>query len=125
MITIEYAPSGDLEHCKVGILVVENVHGSSSDALLNEKRTVELEIRTAYQSMSRGEIKRIHPMDAYVEYYRKFGYSYHVLQQLESVVKGREIPGVIPLVTAMFMAELKNMILTVGHDLSNWNSHSK
>jgi DNA/RNA-binding domain of Phe-tRNA-synthetase-like protein len=40
--------------------------------------------------------------------------------QLESVIhKGRSIPSVATLVEAMFMAELKNMLLTAGHD---WDS---
>ena len=39
-------------------------------------------------------------------------------QQLESVIfKGKSIPSVTPLVEAMFMAELKNGLLTAGHDL--------
>lgn len=38
--------------------------------------------------------------------------------QVESVVwKGKTIPSVAALVEAMFMAELKNMLLTAGHDL--------
>lgn len=38
--------------------------------------------------------------------------------QLESVaVKGKRIPSVAALVEAMFMAELKNQLLTAGHDL--------
>jgi DNA/RNA-binding domain of Phe-tRNA-synthetase-like protein len=56
-------------------------------------------------------------MDVYVAYYKKFGYTYHVLPQLESVAQGKDIPDVLPPVTAMFMAELKNMVLTAGHDL--------
>lgn len=37
--------------------------------------------------------------------------------QLESILKGKGIPSVQHLVEAMFMAELKNAILTAGHDL--------
>ncbi len=39
-----------------------------------------------------------------------------MLPQLESVIKGKAIPGGLPLVEAMFMAEVKNMLLTAGHD---------
>ena len=44
--------------------------------------------------------------------------TYHVQLQLESIVqKGRSIPRVAALVESMFMAEVKNMLLTAGHDL--------
>lgn len=42
--------------------------------------------------------------DAYILYYKKFGYTYHVLPQLESVIKGKTIPFGLPLVEAMFIA---------------------
>ena len=42
-----------------------------------------------------------------------------MLIQLESVaLKSKSIPSVAALVEAMFMAELKNMLLTAGHDFS-------
>ncbi|MEE9215867.1 MAG: phenylalanine--tRNA ligase beta subunit-related protein, partial [Anaerolineales bacterium] len=57
---------------------------------------------------------------AYDTYYKQFGKTYHVQHQLESVVfKNRAIPKVAALVEAMFMAELKNLMLTAGHD---WNA---
>ncbi len=38
--------------------------------------------------------------------------------QLESIAwRGKSIPNVSTLVEAMFMAEMKNMLLTAGHDL--------
>jgi len=44
--------------------------------------------------------------------------TYPVQAQLESVVlKGRSIPHVAAIVEAMFMAEVKNLLLTAGHDL--------
>ena len=57
-------------------------------------------------------------MSVYVSYYKKFGYTYHVLQQVESVAKGKKSMSVSGLVNSMFMAEMKNMILTAGHDLA-------
>jgi DNA/RNA-binding domain of Phe-tRNA-synthetase-like protein len=40
--------------------------------------------------------------------------------QLESIVlKGKSIPSVAALVEAMFMAEMKDMLLTAGHDLDS------
>ncbi len=56
----------------------------------------------------------------YVAYYAKFKKTYHVLLQLESVaLKGKPLPRVAALVEAMFMAELKNQLLTAGHDLDS------
>ena len=58
-------------------------------------------------------------MAAYHRYYRKFGYTYHVLLQLESVaLKGKSLPNVSPLVDANFAAELETLILTAGHDVA-------
>jgi DNA/RNA-binding domain of Phe-tRNA-synthetase-like protein len=54
----------------------------------------------------------------YVAHFKRFKKSYHVLHQLESVaIKGKPIPRTAALVEAMFMAELKNQLLTAGHDL--------
>jgi hypothetical protein len=57
---------------------------------------------------------------AYADYYRAYGKTYHVSAQWESVaVKGKAIPRRAALVEAMYMAELKNLILTAGHDLAS------
>jgi DNA/RNA-binding domain of Phe-tRNA-synthetase-like protein len=60
-----------------------------------------------------------HPiLQAYNNHYKRFKKSYHVQLQLESIVsKGKSIPSVSTLVEAMFMAEMKNLLLTAGHDL--------
>ena len=57
-------------------------------------------------------------MKVYGEYYKRFKKTYHVQLQLELIVlKGKSIPNVASLVECMFMAEVKNMLLTAGHDL--------
>jgi len=57
---------------------------------------------------------------AYADYYRTYGETYHVLAQWESVaVKGKAIPRRAALVEAIYLAELKNLILTAGHDLAS------
>ncbi|AET68071.1 hypothetical protein Desor_2512 [Desulfosporosinus orientis DSM 765] len=110
--------AGDTAKCSIGILVMENIQSvSSEDKLMLVKQEFEDTIRSKYGQATRGELKALHPMDAYVSYYKKFGYTYHVLPQLESVIKGKTIPSGLPLVEAMFMAELKNMLLTASHDL--------
>ncbi len=76
------------------------------------------QIRDRYAALDRVALQAVAPIPAYAAYYRRFGKSYHVIAQLESVArKGRDIPSVASLVEAMFMAELESLILTAGHDL--------
>jgi DNA/RNA-binding domain of Phe-tRNA-synthetase-like protein len=57
-------------------------------------------------------------MAAYESYYKRFGKTYHLMLQLESVVhKNKAIAGSGALVQAMFMAEMNHLLLTAGHDL--------
>lgn len=104
--------------CLIGILVMTGIDNlNSGEALEEVRRELEKECGEEYGQMTREELKGIEPMKVYVSYYKKFGYTYHVLSQLESVARGKRIPNVSALVEAMFMAELKNMLLTAGHDL--------
>ena len=58
------------------------------------------------------------PLKTYHDYYKRFKKTYHVLLQLESIVfKNKSIPKIATLVEVMFMAELKNLLLTAGHNL--------
>ncbi len=110
--------AGDTTKCSIGILVMEHVQNESSEGkLMLLKQELEGTLRSKYGQATRGDLKALHPMDTYISYYKKFGYTYHVLPQLESVIKGKPIPSGLPLVEAMFMAELKNTLLTAGHDL--------
>jgi hypothetical protein len=62
--------------------------------------------------------KHMEPLKTYNNYYKKFKKTYHVLLQLESIVfKNKSIHKVASLVEVMFIAELKNLLLTAGHDL--------
>lgn len=110
--------AADMVKCSIGILFMENVENvSSEDKLMLVKQELEGRIRSKYGQATREELKALHPLDTYISYYKKLGYTYHVLPQLESVIKGKPIPAGFPLVEAMFMAEMKNMLLTAGHDL--------
>ena len=100
-----------------GLLAVDGASGAQGDRFLEAKRFLESELRAKYSHASREALKELDEMRPYVSYYKAFGYTYHVLLQLESVAKGKAIPGALPPVAAMFMAELKNGILTAGHDL--------
>jgi DNA/RNA-binding domain of Phe-tRNA-synthetase-like protein len=102
----------------LGILALEGLQsGQSGNQPDLVKHELEDTLRTQYGASTRAELKARQPMAAYVAYYKKYGYTYHVLLQLESVLKGKEIPDAPPPVRAMFMAELKNQLLTAGHDL--------
>lgn len=85
-----------------------------------EKRKAELEkhLRDQFTGQDRATIASHPVLQIYGEYYKRFKKTYHVQLQLESIVlKGKSIPSVASLVECMFMAEVKNMLLTAGHDL--------
>ncbi len=98
---------------------MRNVSNPAHHAEL-EKRKAELEKRLRHQfaGQDRAAIARHPVLQIYGEYYKRFKKTYHVQLQLESIVlKGKSIPSVASLVECMFMAEVKNMLLTAGHDL--------
>lgn len=101
----------------VGALVLRGVSAPEfSEALDSKKRQLEAQLRSSYSS--RTELEALPVLQAYAAYYKGFRKNYHVLFQLESVVlKDKPIPSVNPMVEAMFVAELENMLLTAGHDL--------
>lgn len=105
----------------VGVLAMRAVaNPDTSPELEARKELLEADLRAGFESFSRGELKA-HPLLApYTAYYKRFDKTYHVQHQLESVVfKGKAIPRGAALVEAMFMAELKNLLLTAGHDLDS------
>ena len=80
---------------------------------------MEANLRAQLAGQDRSAVAVLPTIQAYTSYYKRFNKTYHVLLQLESVaLKGRSIPRVAGLVEAMFMAELKNQLLTAGHDLA-------
>ena len=104
----------------VGVLVMRGARNPDRhEGLQAIKTQTEVALRERYFSHGKEALKAEPVIAAYNGYYGRFKKSYHVALQLESVIwKGRPIPSVSALVQAMFMAELKNMILTAGHDLS-------
>ena len=103
-------------NCSLGILLMDNIQNNFSQTFEQAKRDLEIFIRDAYQKATRKELKEIYPLKTYVAYYKKFNCTYHVLLQLESITKGKSIPTKLPIVEAMFMSELKNLLLTAVHD---------
>lgn len=105
---------------QMGLLEISSVGNSRpAPALDREKLAIEERLREKYAGFSRNDFLGLPVMAAYHRYYRKFGYTYHVLLQLESIaLKGKSLPNVSPLVDANFAAELETLILTAGHDVA-------
>ena len=100
-----------------GILALRGVQNPPAHpGLQNLKAELEEQLRERFAEHALIETDR--HITAYGAYYKQFKKTYAVQGQLESVVfKGKSIPSVAALVEAMFMAELKNRLLTAGHDL--------
>lgn len=103
-----------------GILVMRDVANPPEHPELSRiKRELEEALRRRLQGTDRATIQALPEIAAYNAYYRRFRQTYHLQLQVESVaLKGRDIPDVAALVEAMFVAELKNLLLTAGHDLA-------
>lgn len=103
----------------VGVLAMRGVTNPASHEGLNALATaLEEEVRARLGSAERDVLRATPPLPAYAAYYKRWGQRYHVGMQLESVAqKGKAIPRVAALVEAMFIAELRNLLLTAGHDL--------
>lgn len=115
---VEVESSWAREHpgAVVGVLGVSGVDQSEGAPEL-EKVVAAIEKDLAARFPDRAAIRATEPIPAYTAYYKRFKKTYQVAQQVESVaLKGRRIPRRPPLVMAMFAAELKNHILTAGHD---------
>jgi len=111
-------PKNEVRGLTLGLMTMESLCQKPVDGKMDAvKRELEDAIRVKYRDAARADLKALHPMDAYIAYYRKYGYTYHVLPQLESVIKGKAIPSGFTAVEAMFMAELKNLLLSAAHDL--------
>jgi DNA/RNA-binding domain of Phe-tRNA-synthetase-like protein len=102
-----------------GALALRGVTNPAQHPALEAAKAALVERLSArYAGLDRAALAATPPLPAYAAYYKRFGQTYHVLRQIESVVhKGRPLPSVAALVEAMFMAELENGLLTAGHDL--------
>ncbi|MBM3181387.1 MAG: hypothetical protein FJZ86_13680 [Chloroflexi bacterium] len=102
-----------------GVLVMRDVINPAHHPELEKHKTeLEEQLRSQFSGQDRAAMSSLPILQAYNTYYRRFKKTYHVQLQLESIAwKGRSIPSVSALVEAMFMAEMKNMLLTAGHDL--------
>lgn len=103
----------------IGLLELSAVDTTGAPYRLDErKRATEGRLREIYKGFSRQDFASLPVMSGYVQYYKKFGKTYHVQLQLESIVlKGKNLPNVSPLVDANFVAEVETLVLTAGHDV--------
>jgi DNA/RNA-binding domain of Phe-tRNA-synthetase-like protein len=105
----------------VGVLAMRGVTNPASHPdLQRHKMELVQELRSHYSGMDRSQLENLPVVKAYADYYKRFKKTYHVQLQLESILfKGKSIPSVAGLVEAMFMAEVKDQLLTAGHDLDS------
>ncbi len=103
----------------VGVLGMHGLENPDLDiALQGRAAQLEAQIQARFAGSDRTKLVATPTLSAYASYYKRFGKTYHVQLQLESVLfKGKPIVGPCVIVQAMFMAELKNQLLTAGHDL--------
>lgn len=103
----------------IGLLEVsgaDNIHPSPE--LDARKRDTEALLRKRYQGFTRQDFLALPVIAAYEQYYKRFNKTYHVQLQLESIVlKGKNLPGVSPLVDSNFAAEVETLALAAGHDV--------
>jgi DNA/RNA-binding domain of Phe-tRNA-synthetase-like protein len=117
MFVVSEAWKRDYPEAAVGVLAMGNVANPASHAEMDRlKEELEDQIRARFATQE--ELRALDRLQAYRAYYKRFKKTYHVQLQLESIAfKGKSIPRVAALVEAMFAAELKNLLLTAGHDL--------
>ncbi|MCC7572355.1 MAG: hypothetical protein KO464_03095 [Candidatus Methanofastidiosum sp.] len=97
----------------VSTIEIRNLENKKIDeSLEKEKRRIETDIRDNAKDYLESEtIKK------YNQFFKKFGKNYPIEYQIKSITSGKSFPSQYTVVEAMFMAELKNMYLTAGHDL--------
>ncbi len=102
-----------------GLLALRGVRNPAADpAMAAEADGLGLELRERFGGLDKDALRATPPLPAYAAWYKRFGQRYHVMMQLESVAqKGKPIPRLAALVEAMFVAELRTLVLTAGHDL--------
>ena len=116
MLTIDDKVRALYPGAKMGILAVKDVSNSSYMTEQESKEFLDYLCRK-YAHLERIELKELYPISAYIAYYKKFGSNYHLLAQLESVIKGKKTANFDSgLLQVMFLSEMDDMLLTAGHD---------
>ena len=104
---------------KFGSMIVSGIPSITERSIMNHTVDTEIEqIKLKHSNYQRQTALTTEPLCHYATYFRRHKKSYPVLGQLESVLlKGKNIPPVGVPIEAMFLAEIKNLLLTAGHDL--------
>jgi DNA/RNA-binding domain of Phe-tRNA-synthetase-like protein len=102
-----------------GIMTAHGLDAAADRSCVEALKNDEIaKIKAAHIGYERKNIITSAPVCHYSAYYKQFKKTYHVISQLESILlKDRGIPSVGMPVEAMFLAEIKNLLLTAGHDL--------
>ena len=96
-----------------GSLIIKEIPNSKKNDTLEEpKRSLEQKIREGQIDIDKDDI-----IKNYNSYFGKWKKTYPLKFQLETIKQGGRFPQASLLVDSMFLAELKNRILTSGHDL--------
>jgi DNA/RNA-binding domain of Phe-tRNA-synthetase-like protein len=96
-----------------GSLTVKGVPNSNQNKDLEEaKHSLVRKIRKEYPDPSDDAVIKV-----YADYFKRWSRTYPIEFQIKSLKSGRNLPRVSTLVDSMFIAELRNRILTSGHDL--------
>ena len=102
----------------LGVLIVKGIT-QKAECKKEDEVAFLYALRKKYEGVTRKELKTQSPVDAYAAYYKRFGQSYHLLAQLDSMLKGEKTCVYkSPLLQSMFFNELESMLLTAGHDLN-------
>ena len=95
-----------------GSLTINNQRNQKKHPDIEQaKRLIEKKIRETYPPPKEDPI-----IQRYAAYFDRWGKTYPIEFQINSIKKGRTFPQVSTHVDIMFMAELENRILTSGHD---------
>jgi len=117
MINIAPLVKSTYPDAKFGVMIVKGIR-TAERSIMNKIIAAEIEqIKSRYPDYQRETVLATEPLCYYAAYYKRFKKTYHVLGQLESVLlKGKSIPSTGAPIEAMFLAEIKNLLLTAGHD---------
>lgn len=119
MIKISPSVKNIFPQARFGAMIVEDICPSVDHSIMDDLIANEIQqLRDSYHGYERKVALSSAPLCHYAAYYKRFKKSYHVLGQVESILlKGKSIPHMGIPVEAMFLAEVKNQMLTAGHDL--------
>jgi DNA/RNA-binding domain of Phe-tRNA-synthetase-like protein len=101
-----------------GVLVFKDFEPKNTGGFAALRDSEVEAIRGGYADYDRSSFLQTEPVCHYVRFYKRFKKTYHVLNQFETVVlKGAAIPDAHPFIRALFLTEIKDMLLIACHDL--------